>query len=968
MKDAVKKSLLMFGVIIVFVMVCVFKNRVSMEDDYREKYEGVDLTVDTKGMDQQDTYTEYVSSYPDATFPSHDVEVAVLRYSEGSDVEMMTDEGKEVLFTGERSEVEWEVEIPQAGFYYLSLEYKTVESRGVSVERKLRINGEVPFANAGNLTFGRMWTDGGKIRTDNQGNQVRPAQVEVYDWQKAYCKDSMGYIAKPYQFWFNEGTNKISLTAVNEPMILRKVILEAVTASETYEEYLAKQPQAEEGAAGYSVKIQGEDAVLRSESSLYAKYDRSSPTTQPYSLTKTILNYTGGETWNSPGQWIEWDFEVPSDGFYNITIKGRQNYARGSVSCRGLYLDGKIPFEEAERIEFGYSNDWNKLTLSDENETPYQFYLTEGTHKIRLEANLGSMGEILEELEESTFRLNQIYRKILVYTGATPDIYRDYNLNKVYPEVLDAMDMEAKRLYKIIDDVVLYTGQKAEKIATAQTLARQMELFVQQPNKITENFSTFKDNITSLGGAILNMSESKLDVDYIVVNTAGAESKDLAEDRNAGLIRKTWHEVKSFGASFVVDYDAVGDVYKGEEDEIVKVWIAAGRDQGTILKTMVDDSFTPESGIKVNVEIVDAGALLNAVVAGRGPDVVLSIGADQPVNYALRNAAEDLSQFEGWEDVYDVFYDSAYRAYEYNGGIYGLPETQTYNVLFYRKDIMKELELEVPQTWEEVIGMLPTIQGNNMTFGIPSPTSTATPDLSLYYTLLYQNGSDVYDESGTHTIIDNEMGVDAFAAYTSFFTEYGMPTEYDFVSRFRSGEMPMGIANYSTYNTLVVSAPEIQGLWDFTLVPGTRGGDDSINRSVYSAGSCSMMIKNDNETTKKNAWEFMKWWADTDVQVRFGRELEALLGSSARYATANKEAFSQLAWSADVTEVLEEQRQSAVGFREVAGGYYTGRHIVNAIRRVINDKEDPRETILDYAITIDDELAKKRIEFGLPVE
>ena len=88
------------------------------------------------------------------------------------------------------------------------------------------------------------------------------------------------------------------------------------------------------------------------------------------------------------------------------------------------------------------------------------------------------MGEILEELEDSTYRLNQIYRRILVYTGANPDKYRDYNINQVYPEVMEAMDLEAKRLYKIIDDVVAYTGQKAEKIATAQTLAQQMELFL----------------------------------------------------------------------------------------------------------------------------------------------------------------------------------------------------------------------------------------------------------------------------------------------------------------------------------------------------------------------------------------------------------------------------------------------------------------------------------------------------------
>ena len=59
--------------------------------------------------------------------------------------------------------------------------------------------------------------------------------------------------------------------------------------------------------------------------------------------------------------------------------------------------------------------------------------------------------------------------------------------------------------------------------------------------------------------------------------------------------------------------------------------------------------------------------------------------------------------------------------------------------------------------------------------------------------------------------------------------------------------------------------------------------------------------------------------------------------------------------------------QWAVGFREVAGGYYTTRHLTNAVRKVTNDKTDPRETLLDYARTINEEIVKKRDEFGLPV-
>ena len=954
-------------------------------EDFHEKYAGTDLTRDVEGMERVGTYTGYLNEHADAHDMTCEAEIDLFDYASSGKVEVYTNyEGTDkALFTDTDSSVSFHVQVPQTGYYNLYMEYLIPESRGVAAERGVRINGEFPFEDAQNITFTRIWTDGGEVKTDNQGNQIRPTQIEVYDWQSSCFEDDMGYITEPYRFYLEKGDNEITLEAENEPMIIRKFMVAPVSVIQSYEEYVAKYPDISDQAmtAGYIQMIQGEDSTLRSESSLYAKYDRSSPTTYPNSVTNTVLNYVGGDTWRSSGQWIEWEFEVPEDGYYNIMIKGRQNYSRGSVSSRTVYIDGEIPFSEMKEISYAYSNDWECKDLADENGVPYNFYLTKGTHTIRLEATLGGVGPILEELEDSTYRVNQIYRKILVYTGANPDRYRDYYIEANYPEVMEAMELESKRLFKIVDDTVSYSGQKADNIAAAQTVAQQMERFCEKPNKITLEFTTFKDNITALGTASLNMSETKLDIDYLVVSGTGVTPK---KDK-ANIFTKLWHETKSFFASFFVDYNSVGDVYdESADDEVVKVWILTGRDQGTILKSMVDDTFTPESGVKVNVEIVDPTALLNAVLAGRGPNVVLSVGADQPVNYALRGAAEDITQFNDWEEVLSHYTPSSYEQYGLDGHIYAIPETQTFNVMFYRKDVLEEMGLEVPDTWQELIEMLPTIQGNNLSVGIPtaagsSSTTTATtavasnvPDLSLYFTLLYQYGGDMYNEMGTKTTVDDEAGIRAFDDYVRYFNDYGLPTIYDFVSRFRSGEMPIGISAYSTYNTLMVSAPEIRGLWDFTLIPGTeytnQDGTTYIDRSDFITGSATMMIATEDESLKQKSWEFMKWWAKPDTQVRFGREIEALLGSSARYATANKDAFEQLSWSSDDIKVLSEQWDQTVGIREVPGGYYTGRHITNAIRKVINDKDDTRETIIDYSIKINEEIEKKRNEFGLPME
>lgn len=984
MRKNIKKILIVIAVMIVIAIIAFILSLQGAED-FHEKYAGTDLTRDVEGMERVGTYTGYLNEHADAQDMTCEAEIDLFDYASSGKVEVYTNyEGTDkALFTDTDSSVSFHVQVPQTGYYNLYMEYLIPESRGVAAERGVRINGEFPFEDAQNITFTRIWTDGGEVKTDNQGNQIRPTQIEVYDWQSSCFEDDMGYITEPYRFYLEKGDNEITLEAENEPMIIRKFMVAPVSVIQSYEEYAAKYPDISDqaAAAGYIQTIQGEDSTLRSESSLYAKYDRSSPTTYPNSITNTVLNYVGGDTWRSSGQWIEWEFEVPEDGYYNIMIKGRQNYSRGSVSSRTVYIDGEIPFSEMKEISYAYSNDWECKDLADDNGVPYNFYLTKGIHTIRLEATLGGVGPILEELEDSTYRANQIYRKILVYTGANPDRYRDYYIEANYPEVMEAMELESKRLFKIVDDTVSYSGQKADNIAAAQTVAQQMERFCEKPNKITLEFTTFKDNITALGTASLNMSETKLDIDYLVVSGTGVTPK---KDK-ANIFTKLWHETKSFFASFFIDYNSVGDVYdESGDDEVVKVWILTGRDQGTILKSMVDDTFTPESGVKVNVEIVDPTALLNAVLAGRGPNVVLSVGADQPVNYALRGAAEDITQFDDWEEVLSHYTPSSYEQYGLDGHIYAIPETQTFNVMFYRTDVLEEMGLEVPDTWQELIEMLPTIQGNNLSVGIPtaagsSSTTTAStavasnvPDLSLYFTLLYQYGGDMYNEMGTKTTVDDEAGIQAFDDYVRYFNDYGLPTIYDFVSRFRSGEMPIGISAYSTYNTLMVSAPEIRGLWDFTLIPGTEytnpDGTTYIDRSDFITGSATMMIATEDESLKQKSWEFMKWWAKPDTQVRFGREIEALLGSSARYATANKDAFEQLSWSADDIKVLSEQWDQTVGIREVPGGYYTGRHITNAIRKVINDKDDSRETIIDYSIKINEEIEKKRNEFGLPIE
>ena len=214
------------------------------------------------------------------------------------------------------------------------------------------------------------------------------------------------------------------------------------------------------------------------------------------------------------------------------------------------------------------------------------------------------------------------------------------------------------------------------------------------------------------------------------------------------LFQDIIHEVRSCLSSYTVDYNSLGDKYE-DTDDVVEIWITTGRDQSTVLKNLVDNTFTAKTGIKVNVKLVLQDAILPAVVAGNGPDVVLSLSGWFAVNYAMRNAVEDLTQFEDFEEVTKPFTKSILEPLTYNDskkiGIYGLPETQDFAVLFYRKDIMEELGLPIPQTWDELIAELPTIQGNSLTIGINFPDIRVV-DNSVLNSMIYQNGGEIYDK------------------------------------------------------------------------------------------------------------------------------------------------------------------------------------------------------------------------------
>ena len=956
-------------------------------DDYDE-------IVSTYSIDKSIvSYTTYVSQF-EQSYPEDTLAVgaeAVVRYDEGdqtADPVIYTDyEGMQgdSVYTSENSLVEFEVEVQKEGFYNLSLIYYPLTGKNSDIERSIFIDGKLPYKEMASIDFYRIWrfdleednlnANGSATyhwEKDNQGNDNRPSMIEAPEWITSYVYDSEGYVTSPLAVYLTKGTHTITMLSLREPMLINQIVLSNASSAKSYADTKAEQDA--KGAAvtsGHKITIEGENATRTSSQMLYPTQDQSSPSVSPSSAKELLNNTIGGNSWRLVGQWIEWDFDIPQSGYYNISLYDCQNFVRGIYVSRRITIDGEVPFREMEDYGFSYGQSWREDVLSDENGEAYQFYLEEGHHTLRMQAVLGDFSNIISEVQSCVQQLNSIYREVIKITGVSPDTYRDYQLEASLPELHNELVAVREQLAGAIDQMQVLTGKNSDRLTVLLTMRDQLDDLIDDAEYFVRVIGSYKINVRACGNWVTQVTEQPLAIDRI--NITSPDTKETY--KNTSFLSKLGYECRRLYYSFVIDYNQIGNVIEDDkaDDTTITLWIGSGRDQANIIKKMIDEGFTNSFGVNVNVQLVDMNTLLRAELAGEGPDVaiqvantngiagaVLNTGNDTPVNYGIRNAVLDLSQFDDLDEVRARFAEAAMVPFEFDGATYGLPETTTFPVMFYRKDILAELGMEVPGTWDEVKVAMAVLAKNQMEFGM-------LPSEQIFAMLLYQNGGSYYTEDGARSVLDSDVAVNTFKDYCEFYTDYKLDKETSVEERFRTGECPIVIADYTTYNNLVVSAPDIAGLWDFAPVPGTVREDGTVDHSTGCTGLASIIMA-DTEYPKE-CWEFLKWWTSADVQTQYGREMESLMGSAARVPTANLEAFANMPWPVDDYEALEEAFQWVKGIPQVPGGYYSWRNVNNAFYTVTTetDTASPREELMDKVIYINAEIDYKRQELGLPV-
>jgi ABC-type glycerol-3-phosphate transport system substrate-binding protein len=916
---------------------------------------------------QDDQYLDYLSMHP-LVYPD---ETTVIDYGHvnlsSTGYEIISGDAYQknsnLILTQETSSLTFDFFIETSGYYNIKVNYFPIEGKSSNIERVLKIDDEIPYRAVERLVFPRLWiSETNDFSVDQNGNDIIPRQIESPEWTEKTLVDPDGLINGYLYFYFSQGTHSISLDALKEPMLIHNISIYNEAVQQSYDEYQSQLNQTDYTNENTAIFIQGENMYKKSSPVLYPISDRTSSISTPQSSYTLKANTGGGYNWRVVGDWISYKFNVEEAGYYNISLRAKQNYIRGAYVTRQLKIDGQVPFEEVNEVPFIYGGNWNLYTLGEQE--AFEFYFEPGEHEIQMEVVLGDFNQAISEVSEAINSLNKAYRDIIMITTAQPDLYRDYELDKRLPTLLDSFEAIMNQLNQVSNNLLEMTGESSQHTVILDKVALQLEGFMKEPETIHKRLGEFQNNISALGAWIIEIKEQPLAIDYIAIHSPEYEFDQI----NGTLFQNLWFSLNNFIASFVVDYNALSsdsDLANSQGD--ITVWVGTGRDQANIIRRMIDEDFSTSTQIGVNLQLVSMDVLLPATLTGKGPDVAIGVGNQIPVNYAMRNAAYDLTNFDDFNEISQRFKDSAMVPYNYLDGYYALPETQQFPVMFYREDILNELGIEIPTTWDEVIQIIPELQRVNLDFYLPidivEQVRGVLPPNLMFMTLLHQRGGTLYLNEGRESGLSEKVALDSFKQWTDFYTNYRFQIQANFVNRFRSGEMPIGISYYSMYNTLAVFAPEISGQWGFTNVPGILQEDDTINNTVPTTGTGIVLMNQSDE--KDLSWEFMKWWTSTETQVRFGREMEGILGPAARYPTANVEALSQLPWPAKDLAILEAQWDNTFGIPEVPGGYFTGRHIDNALRKVINSSANPRDTMYEYTRIINDEIETKRKEFDL---
>ena len=879
-----------------------------------------------------------------------------LRPAEGSGV------GEQALRLTYGEEAVVRVTVPEDGLYALAFHWRSYNPEVPADEQSvlpdklaLQVDGAFPFYECRNVKLEALWKRAETPSYDRYGDEMvaLPTKVDAWDWR--YLTDAAGRRTEPLLLSLTAGEHELSLTGKEGVFLLDALSLGAAPEIPAY----TGSSRAEGSAL---ITLQGEEFTYANSSSIHGVMEYETAV-EPYEVDHTRLNVIDGDAFKEAGQSVTWVFDAPAEGDYRLALNYRQSDKTDFPVFVDVLLNGEIPSTAFSACPLAYGSGWQTRTLSGEDGEPLTLHLKAGENRLTLRITIAPLREAMEGLDEIMAGVNDLALEITKVAGTNADKYRDLKLSRFIPGLTEELGGYAGRLRSLEAHYAPYTpsGRNVPVMASMLIAARQLESLAQSPDEIPYRIAELSSSSNSanqyLANTIDTLLRNNLAIDRVYLYQEGA-SLPTAPGFGTGALKS--------GERFVSSFTSQRYSTANTDPSHLQVWVNRSNQYVQIMQKLIDEEFTPATGIQVDLSVMpDQYKLVLAKSSGSAPDVATGINYTVPYELAIRGALADMTQFPDFREAASVYEPGFFLTGTIGDGVYAMPETMNFWVLFYRTDVMEKLALPVPTTMDDVIDLLPELQMRGLNFYYATAGMLSMRNFHGTTPLLVQNGGSLYFPTAAEgTALGTRGSVKGFRALTDLFTIYNMPVNVDnFYQHFRNGDLPIGIADFFTYNLIKNAAPELDGSWAIALIPGTRQEDGTIDRTTCGCAESTVIFRSTPER-EEQAWAFIRWWSSTPVQGSFGRMVQSIYGDEYIWPTANLDAFDLLPWDTEDKRIVREAARNVVDVARVPGTYMLEREMSNAFNDIVVGG-DNEQTRIDRAVkTINREIRRKLEEFG----
>ena len=838
-------------------------------------------------------------------------------------------------------------------FGYPVIYYEMTGSNILDNVFSFSVDGAYPYRDLQTLTLDSIWRQTGEFELDRYGNEVVSMPQKSYDLTACRLIGRDGMYEKGMGVFIEKGEHTAKIICREGPFKVYKIALEG--------EIIVGADNEGKGEGKTLIEIQAECVPERNNPSIRpaASYDTG---VSPYSSGKKVINYIEDSSYKYPGDRLEYTFTVEKEGDYGIALRMRQGDLANFPVYRTILIDGVIPEKAFDTHRFDYSIDFENRIVKDENGEIAYVHLTPGTHTITLLTTLDPVRTPIRMLEVVSGEMAELSLEITKITGGNTDFFRDFSLEEFdfhIAEDLTGWQEELKTVRNVLGEV----ADTSDRVGALSNLDMTIQLLGQlseEPDNLPKKLNLFTQGSSSARSFLVNtveqLSTSPMGLDAIYLFT----DKDMLPD-GMGRMESTINAVKRFGASFTDDSYIAAD---STDETRLQVWVNRPRQYLEILQRMADTTFTEETGVAVDFSIMpDESKLILANASGNAPDVALGVSTTRVYDLAVRGALKDLRTCEGFKEAVNCFPAGLLMPAVCDEGLYAFPETFNFNVLFYRKDILDSIGLTVPNSYEEVLEMLPTLHRFGLNFNNYIANSVGYKGFGVTTPFLYQSGAVLYESGNLHVQLDTEEAINGLKIMTDSFTIYDMDYEINsFYQSFRDGTLPIGTSNYGMYNMLMNAAPELSDKWGLALYPGLTDENGNVQRWISGAEQSCFIF--DNTNMPEASFKFLSWWMSEEIQTEFAYTLQSTLGNEYLWNSANTEAFMNSPWPTEHKKIIAEQMTWIYETPRNPGAYMVERELSNAINAVALDGENLRSALDEAIKRIDRELERKLEEFG----